>query len=388
MAIQQRRGADADFDSNKMLPGEFAVTTDGTRKAYAAFAPGDVREIAFKDQVPIVGNITPAEVQNAVNTYLTENPVQAGATEEQATQIERNRKNSELNKEEIAKTKNNLAQLSNPNIFINGNFQIWSNGESFQVQNKDTEVVTPVLTADKWYVESVDSTEVLNVNKVDDGLYISSSTPQECAIYQLLDDETYNAIKYKTLTLSYEYTQPYSAEDTSVHYETHKEVKQIVAEETLAWEFANNNAIRLPVGTVGGAGCTLHWVKLEVGELDTPCIPDSKDALICKLENEVTELNGNIINQTPGNSITLELEGVLMWRYADFSRIMIDLPFYIQNTNYDVSVNYVKIADIGDTTSDTEVFSKYHHRIILINHLTGTGNINYVLAGSITITFK
>ena len=66
---------------------------------------------------------------------------------------------------------------------------------------------------------------------------------------------------------------------------------QIVAEETLAWEFANNNAIRLSVGTVG---CTLHWVKLEVGELDTPCIPDSKDAIICKLENEVTELKGKL----------------------------------------------------------------------------------------------
>lgn len=204
--------------------------------------------------------------------------------------------------------------ISNPNLFINGNFQIWSNGESFQVQNKDTEVVTPVLTADKWYVESIDSTEVLNVNKFNDGLYISSSTPQECAIYQLLDDETYNAIKNKTLTLSYEYTQPYSAEDTSVHYETHKEVKQIVAEETLAWEFVNNNAIRLPVGTVGGAGCTLHWVKLEVGELDTPCIPDSKDALICKLEQEIDDLNDKLTNKTTwkflgeatnGNKLTL-----------------------------------------------------------------------------------
>ena len=287
MSIQQRRGANADFDATKMLPGELAVTTDGTKKVYVAFAPGDARELAFKDQIPIIGNITPTEVQNAVDNYLTENPVQAGATKEQTTQIERNRENSELNKEEIAKTKNNLAQLSNPNIFINGNFQIWTNGESFRVQNKDTEVVTPVITADKWYVESIDSTEVLNVTKVNDGLYISSSTPQECAIYQLLDDETYNAIKYKALTLSYEYTQPYSAEDTSIHYETHKEVKKIVAEETLAWEFANNNAIRLPVGTVGGAGCTLHWVKLEVGELDTPCIPDSKDALICNLERRV-----------------------------------------------------------------------------------------------------
>ena len=186
--------------------------------------------------------------------------------------------------------------ISNPNLFINGNFQIWSNGESFQVQNQSTEVVTPVLTADKWYVESVDSTEVLNVNKTNEGLFISSNTSQNCKIYQVLDEETYNAIKWKTLTLSYEYEQPYSAEDTSVYYETHKEVKEIVASEADARIFASNNAIQLPIGNVGGTGCKLHWVKLEVGSIDTLCIPDSKDAIICKLDKEVAELNSKLAN--------------------------------------------------------------------------------------------
>lgn len=45
MAIQVRKGADADFDANKMLPGELAMTTDGTRKVYAAFGPGDVANL-------------------------------------------------------------------------------------------------------------------------------------------------------------------------------------------------------------------------------------------------------------------------------------------------------------------------------------------------------
>ena len=51
MAIQVRRGANANFDKSKMLPGEFAVTTDGTRKVYAAFASNDVKELASKDDV-------------------------------------------------------------------------------------------------------------------------------------------------------------------------------------------------------------------------------------------------------------------------------------------------------------------------------------------------
>ncbi len=49
--IQHRRGADKDFDASKMLPGELAVTTDGSRKVYAAFAAGDVKELASKEEV-------------------------------------------------------------------------------------------------------------------------------------------------------------------------------------------------------------------------------------------------------------------------------------------------------------------------------------------------
>lgn len=52
MAIQHRRGADVDFKPDRMKSGELALTTDGTRKMYAAFAPGDVKEVAFKEDIP------------------------------------------------------------------------------------------------------------------------------------------------------------------------------------------------------------------------------------------------------------------------------------------------------------------------------------------------
>ena len=52
MAIQHRRGADVDFKPDRMKAGELALTTDGTRKMYAAFAPGDVKEVAFKEDIP------------------------------------------------------------------------------------------------------------------------------------------------------------------------------------------------------------------------------------------------------------------------------------------------------------------------------------------------
>ena len=283
MAIQQRRGADADFDSNKMLPGEFAVTTDGTRKAYAAFAPGDVREIAFKDQVPIVGNITPAEVQTAVDNYLAENPVQAGATEEQAKQIELNRQNIELNKEGIDKANTNIAQITNSNLFINGNFQIWSNEQSFEVYGTNNEGTTTVI-CDKWYAKHYDLENNYYITKAGaQGIRLFSASEKPCSIYQILDEETFNALQGKTVTLSWSYTQSYG-DANHVEYETIEESKKITVIEDLDVFTAMTR-----IGFTSGInGCIIHWIKMEVGELKTPCVPDSKDAIICKLEKQTS----------------------------------------------------------------------------------------------------
>lgn len=272
MAIQNRRGADADFDSHKMLPGEFAVTTDGTRKAYAAFAPGDVREIAFKDQVPIVGNITPAEVQTAVDNYLAENPVQAGATEEQAKQIELNRKNIEANKDKVS-------QLSNQNLFINGNFQIWSNGEEFTVGiNSDGTYGGYQITADRWTVASWGNA-ISFISKTDKGLHLEREIATPVEVFQVLEAETLRSIIGKPLTMSY------AIEDASGQYQEYKksilledmEIDSVTGPFIIAEEYFY---ISLQTGS------TLLWAKLEVGENATPCIPDAKDAIICRLEKD------------------------------------------------------------------------------------------------------
>lgn len=67
MAIQQRRGAKADFDATKMLPGELAVTTDGSRKVYVAFAPGDAKELASTEEVEYVCDTQKHIEQNYVS---------------------------------------------------------------------------------------------------------------------------------------------------------------------------------------------------------------------------------------------------------------------------------------------------------------------------------
>ena len=45
--IQMRHGKEADMDKSKFVPAEMGVCTD-TKKAVVAFAPNDIKEIAFK----------------------------------------------------------------------------------------------------------------------------------------------------------------------------------------------------------------------------------------------------------------------------------------------------------------------------------------------------
>lgn len=56
MAIQMRRGQLKDFDANKMLPGEFAVTIDEAvedQKVFMCFSAGTVKELATKDDFEV-----------------------------------------------------------------------------------------------------------------------------------------------------------------------------------------------------------------------------------------------------------------------------------------------------------------------------------------------
>ena len=145
MAIQNRRGADAEFDSNKALPGEFGFTTDGTRKVYACFAPGDAREMAFKDQIPVVANFTQSELQEAVNNYLTENPVQAGATKEQAEQIEKNRK--AIEDIPTSDTKDNTVTFESADALDSeDNPLAWTDVELLKTGEKHSSILTKIST--------------------------------------------------------------------------------------------------------------------------------------------------------------------------------------------------------------------------------------------------
>lgn len=66
MAIQMRRGNAANYDENKMLPGEFGVATD-EKELYIAFGSGDSKRVLTEGDIQ--------EVDSSFDAY-SENPVQ------------------------------------------------------------------------------------------------------------------------------------------------------------------------------------------------------------------------------------------------------------------------------------------------------------------------
>lgn len=65
----------------------------------------------------IGGEISPEEIKNAVNEYLEKNPVQPGATTEQAQQIEQNKTDITSLKAETNSLKEDLGNIISPNLF-------------------------------------------------------------------------------------------------------------------------------------------------------------------------------------------------------------------------------------------------------------------------------
>lgn len=104
--IQMRHGKEADMDKSKFVPAEIGVATD-TKKAFMGFAPNDVKEMAFKEDIPeanyndldnkpsigdvtLEGNKTIEELGiQPAGDYLTEIPEEYVTDEELGIELEK-----------------------------------------------------------------------------------------------------------------------------------------------------------------------------------------------------------------------------------------------------------------------------------------------------------
>ena len=112
------------------------------------------------------------------NDFITAN----GNISELATKVDQNTKD--------------IAALSNPNLLINGDFQVWQRGTSFNIPSWNT-----VYTADRW---GCGSEKGATVEKTDKGLKITNTVQGVGTnIYQRIEDDTTRKLVGKKVTLTF-----------------------------------------------------------------------------------------------------------------------------------------------------------------------------------------
>ena len=110
--IQHRRGSLEDFNPDKMVPGELAFTTDGSRKVFAAFAPGDYKELISSEEIQEDLNEVKEEVQVKLDEALEEVDEKISNSSDKANVIE-----IEKSGETITATDSSDAKFRGMNVY-------------------------------------------------------------------------------------------------------------------------------------------------------------------------------------------------------------------------------------------------------------------------------
>lgn len=155
------------------------------------------------------------------------------------------------------------ALIGNPNLLINGDFQVWQRGTVFKnIRNNN-------YCADRWRVYRRSDVDIVNVEKVDDGLKITCDTGEitgEFNVYQSVDKNEYAwLIGKKTIV-----TQ--SINGIVKKYERIQRVE--------------GDSSYINIVSVNGlkANDVINYVKVELGEIATPLVPRpyAEELMLCQ----------------------------------------------------------------------------------------------------------
>lgn len=152
------------------------------------------------------------------------------------------------------------ANISNPNLLINGDFQVWQRGE--KIEN-----VSPnVYTADRWKNTKL-NTQNLTVEKVNGGMKLST-TDSRTVITQyiekgLLNEDYTISLSVDGVTLS----TTFRATDTTwLTKDLYHNGEKLVV---VAFQVQNENCTNIEI-YIQKQVAVLNWVKLEKGSIATP----------------------------------------------------------------------------------------------------------------------
>lgn len=175
----------------------------------------------------------------------------------------------------------NINQLSNPNLLINGDFQVWQRGTSFNISTSSRG-----YTADRWRVFNQANTTSI-ITKTTDGIKHTSTGTGVSSLEYVFEVPT--NLKNKTVTFSYEMkcSKPividfyiFKGQDI-VQVLTTKKISCTTDYNIFTHTFVIPSDVdlvtfwinRVGEGRTEGITFDVKWVKLELGTVATPFTP-------------------------------------------------------------------------------------------------------------------
>lgn len=211
-----------------------------------------------------------------------------------------------------------LAKMPNPNLLINGDFQVWQRGTVF-------EKVNSLYTADRCYTNS-SKAKSITIRKVDDGLQFTRETDGVTLLPYAysMEEADLKRVRGKMVTLSY-------SVDGEIHTFTVEDLGQIyIANDVLSEKSTfpstadglGSRIIAIQYSNMAvGESHVLNWVKLELGEVATPFVPRPyvEELMICKRYFNVVNLHSYLaLCGTSGDTFGVPIyNDIPMYRLPD-----------------------------------------------------------------------
>lgn len=216
---------------------------------------------------------------------------------------------------------------SNPNLLINGDFQIWQRGEIFSACQNDK------YYPDRWQYFA-DNITSCTMKKVEEGIsFISTKNEGGWAIiYQPLETELFNKLKGKTVTQSWL--------ENGVQFEKTFTIPEIWA----------RDIVNIPIARTDST--IIQNVKLELGSIATPFVPRhyTEELVLCKRYFQIV----NIAETNP------------YYNNRQYTGVDLTVEMRAQPTRV-----YTSLFEVNkDITSDINVIyiNKWHAGIIVFNN--------------------